>query len=83
MVSTPIPEAARLGNLVRIGTGPEEFLGQIEDLLAQGRRGPSLSVSRALDSESWDSKVAELSRLIAKVTPRATTLQPRRRLQVA
>ena len=67
VVSTAIPEAARLGSLVRIGESYEHFLKQIEVLLLEGRGGPNLSVSRAMDSESWDGKVAELSQIIAVV----------------
>jgi glycosyltransferase involved in cell wall biosynthesis len=81
VVSTAIPEAERLGSLVRIGRTPQEFLLQIDDLLARGQRGPSMAISRAMDNESWDSKVAELSRLVATVMPdRAVSSK---RLQVA
>jgi glycosyltransferase involved in cell wall biosynthesis len=71
VVATAIPEAARLGSLVRIAESHEHFLEQIEALLAEGKRGPSLSISRAMDSDSWEGKVAQLSRLIAEVKPLA------------
>lgn len=69
VVSTAIPEAERLGGLIRIAHTPEEFLQQLDHLLAQGQRGPKLTISRQMDCESWDSKVAELSRLVATVMP--------------
>lgn len=64
VVSTSIPEAERLGSLVRIGDCQEGFLEQLEVSLSQRRIKPSLAVSRCVDSESWDEKVQEMSRLI-------------------
>ena len=78
VVSTAIPEAARLGSLLRIGENNEHFLRQIEALLAEDTRGPRLSVSRAMDSESWEGKVNEVSRLIATVKPSGEAEQRKR-----
>jgi len=65
VVATPLPEVERLGDLVRTATTPEEFLAEVEGLLARGRRGPSLAESAKMDGESWDGKMEELSRLLA------------------
>lgn len=81
VVSTAIPEAERLGSLIRIGHTREEFLQHLDDLLAQGQCGPRLAISRQMDCESWDSKVAELSRLVATLMPGGSSVATR--LQVA
>jgi len=67
VVATPLPEVVRLNGLLRTASTQEEFLGQIEALLNEGRRGPSLAVSRLMEPESWDEKVEQLSRIIADV----------------
>ena len=69
VVATAIPEAVRLGSLVRIGESYQQFLEQIEALLAEGSSGPTLAVSQAMDSESWEGKVAEMCQLITRVKP--------------
>jgi glycosyltransferase involved in cell wall biosynthesis len=69
VVATPIPEAERLRNLIRIGETREQFLEQIEGLLAEQRNGPQLWVSRAMDEESWDEKVAEIGRIVCRAKP--------------
>ncbi len=81
LVSTDIPEAARLGNLVRIGDNRENFLRQIEAILAGGQTGPHLSISRAMDSESWESRVAEMSRLVMMLKQNEIQRTPRSLLQ--
>lgn len=70
VVSTAIPEAARLGNLLRLGVSHEHFLQQIETLLLEGNRGPSIAVSQAMDSESWEQRVMDMCRLISWVDPK-------------
>lgn len=66
VVSTALPEARRLGNLVRIGENYPDFLGQIDALLAEGKIGPQPAISQAMEAESWDHKVAELSLLVRR-----------------
>ncbi len=70
VVATPLPEIQRLGDLVRTAGTPDEFLSRIEALLGADRRGPDPEVSRQMDSESWDIKVEELSKMIAAVERR-------------
>lgn len=67
VVSTAIPEAASFPGLVRIGRTREEILEHIQELLNQGCRGPQLTISQALEEESWDHKVEDLSRIVESV----------------
>jgi glycosyltransferase involved in cell wall biosynthesis len=64
VVATPLPEVETLGGWVRVARSPQEFLTQIEDLLRE-RQGSRLAVSKSMESESWDQKVEELSRVVA------------------
>jgi glycosyltransferase involved in cell wall biosynthesis len=68
VVATPLPEVVKLNSLLRTARTQEEFLDQIEALLNEGQRGPSLEVSRLMEPESWDEKVEELSRIITDVS---------------
>lgn len=72
VVATAIPEAQGLGTLLRVAHSSAHFLDQIQELLAEGRRGPQLSVSQAMDSESWDAKVEDLSQVISRLESRET-----------
>jgi glycosyltransferase involved in cell wall biosynthesis len=83
VVATPLPEVKRLGNLVRTATTPEEFLAEVEVLLAEGRRGPDLAESAKMDSESWDGKVEQLSRLLVAADRPMVAAQPWAERQVA
>ncbi len=67
-VSTALPEAERIGGYLRVGKSDDDFLYQVESLLAErtnGSGGPQLAISRSMDNESWDAKVEELSRIVA------------------
>ncbi len=75
VVASAIPEAARLEGLVEIARGPEDFLQRFDRLIAFGRTGPDIVVSRLMESETWDHKVEELSRIVEK-----TVRQKERRL---
>lgn len=68
VVATPLPEVVKLDRLLRTARTQEEFLGQIEAYLKEGKRGPNLEVSRLMEPESWDEKVEELSRVITDVS---------------
>jgi glycosyltransferase involved in cell wall biosynthesis len=63
VVATAIPEAEKLGHVLRIARNNAEFLAQIESILSSGKTGPQLAISNQMDSESWDHKVEELSRI--------------------
>jgi glycosyltransferase involved in cell wall biosynthesis len=64
VVATAIPEAERLAPWVRVGHGDDDFLHQIDRLVESGRVGPALERSRAMDVESWDAKVEEMSEVV-------------------
>ena len=65
VVASSIPEVRRLDGQVELASTPREFLGRIDRLVTQGRTGPNLSRSRLMDSESWDGKVEEMSRIVS------------------
>ena len=67
VVATDIPEIRRLEEWVRVGRTDEEFQSAIEQIVHGGRTGPQLSTSLAMNHESWDEKVAELSRIVERL----------------
>ncbi|HVR28436.1 MAG TPA: glycosyltransferase [Thermoanaerobaculia bacterium] len=71
VVATAIPEAERLAPSVRIARSREEFVREIDRVLARGDTGPSLARSHAMDGETWDHKVEELSRVVGSFLERA------------
>ena len=64
VVATPLPEVARLGDLVSLATTPQDFVREISKLLQEGAVGPSPRRSQEMASESWDFKVVEIERLL-------------------
>src|SRR5205823_3389858 len=54
VVSCAIPEAEKLNNVLRIGHDKADFLNQIQKILDSGITGPQLSISKQMDTESWD-----------------------------
>ncbi|MGD0132897.1 MAG: glycosyltransferase [Bryobacteraceae bacterium] len=75
VVATPLPEVQKLGHLVHMARSPAEYLTQLEILLEAGDHGPSLARSLAMDAESWDGKVEQLSTLIQGLKTPATPRQ--------
>jgi glycosyltransferase involved in cell wall biosynthesis len=67
VVSTAIPEAGRLGDLVRVGKNKDDFIRQLQTIVDGGITGPHSSISERMDAESWDRKVEELCRIVAGV----------------
>src|SRR5204862_4545887 len=61
VVSSAIPEAEKLGHVLRIGRNKLDFLDQIREIVASGKTGPQMSISKEMDCESWDEKVEQLS----------------------
>jgi glycosyltransferase involved in cell wall biosynthesis len=66
LISTPLPEVLRLRHVLYTARAADEYIAHIERLIASGRTGPALSISREMDTESWDAKVEELSSLMAQ-----------------
>jgi glycosyltransferase involved in cell wall biosynthesis len=64
VISAALPEVERLGDLVRIARSPSDYMAHLDDLLARKTLGPRLEVSREMDTESWDEKVEQMSRII-------------------
>jgi glycosyltransferase involved in cell wall biosynthesis len=64
VVATALPEAQRLAPWVRVGRDHDDFLRQIDQLVEGDRLGPSTTRSRAMDGESWDAKVEEMSDVV-------------------
>jgi hypothetical protein len=63
VVSTALPEAARMKHVLRIGRHKLDFLNHIESIVSSGLTGPQMKISQQMDCESWDQKVEELSRI--------------------
>jgi len=70
VAASAIPEAEQLQGLVRIARSPEQWLACVDTLLAEPT-GPQMSISRAMDRESWDDKVEELSQIVRETEARA------------
>jgi glycosyltransferase involved in cell wall biosynthesis len=64
VVSTAIPEAARLEGALRVGRNYDEFLAHLDSIIRSGQTGPQRSISLEMEKESWDHKVEELSRIV-------------------
>ena len=64
VVSTAIPEAEKLSHVLRIGHNNFGFLDELQNIVEGGKAGPQLSISRQMDTESWDEKVEQLSQIL-------------------
>jgi glycosyltransferase involved in cell wall biosynthesis len=64
IVATPLPEVARFEKLVSLAATADEYIQQIEELLARGPVGPSWERSSEVAHESWDYKVTEIEELV-------------------
>jgi glycosyltransferase involved in cell wall biosynthesis len=67
VVSTAIPEAAKLEGALRIGRTREEFLEHLDSIIRSGKTGPQRTISVEMERESWDHKVEELSRIVTQL----------------
>jgi glycosyltransferase involved in cell wall biosynthesis len=67
VVSTAIPEAAKLEGALRVGKNREEFLEHMDSIIRSGNTGPQRSISLQMERESWDHKVEELSRIVMEL----------------
>lgn len=66
VVSTPLPEVARLAPFVQLAEGPTAFLAAIESALVEAERDDTARRRRVLSmtAEGWEARVEEISRLI-------------------
>jgi len=76
VVASDIPEIRRVGGDAHICADAGQYLTTIERLVASGQTGPQLSISHTMDRESWDEKVAELSRVIERLERARRPWQP-------
>ena len=67
VVSTDIPETRRLQEWIEIAGTDEAFLAALDRTVSGDQAGPQLSRSLAMDRESWDEKVEELSRIVERL----------------
>ena len=65
VVSVPTPEVERFAEHVRLASTPEEFLAAVEEALQE--RDPQRALARmaAVQSMSWDARVAETLRIVS------------------
>jgi glycosyltransferase involved in cell wall biosynthesis len=78
VVAAPLPEIARLGNLVGLATTAEEYVRQISALFDAGDVGPSRERSERVRNESWEDKVKEIENLLATALGNSTSGTERR-----
>jgi hypothetical protein len=67
VVAADIPETRRLAPVAHIARDEAEYLRTIEEILGSGKTGPQLEISLAMDRESWDEKVEEMSRIVERI----------------
>lgn len=64
VISSAIPEAEKLKHILHVARSHGDFLLIAEALIHSGKTGPRMSISEQMDSESWDAKVEEFSRIL-------------------
>ena len=65
VVATPLPEVARYQHLVHLADGPDEFMREIEAALRNTSDTAAHRRIEAMQGESWEARVTELSTVIA------------------
>lgn len=70
VVSTPLPEAERYPQTIRVAAGAERFAEQCDAVLEDAGSPPRSFVSGLVERETWRSRVETLSELISRRTPR-------------
>ena len=76
VVATPLPEVCKLASLVSTAHTPEDFLREIEASLANGKCGPDIATSRAMDGHSWDARIEELGEFISDLSGEFRQTEP-------
>jgi glycosyltransferase involved in cell wall biosynthesis len=64
VVSSDLPEVRRYAGLVRLATGAESFVSAIEEALADRSEGAARARIAAMEHESWEARVEQISELI-------------------
>jgi glycosyltransferase involved in cell wall biosynthesis len=64
VVSTDLPEVRKYSGLVRLAAGPEGFVSAIEAALADRTESADRARVAAMQSESWEARVEEISDLL-------------------
>jgi glycosyltransferase involved in cell wall biosynthesis len=64
VISSAIPEAERLRDILHIARHRQDWMDKIQAILASGRTGPQMTISERMERESWDAKVEEFSRIL-------------------
>jgi glycosyltransferase involved in cell wall biosynthesis len=64
VVSTAIPEAEKLRHLLQTGRDEGHILALLQNIMDSGKTGPQMTISEKMDSESWEAKVEEISRIV-------------------
>ena len=72
VVSSAIPEAEKLKHLLYTARDHAHFLQLIESIIDSKKTGPQMSISQQMDSESWDAKVEELSKIVMGLDKQST-----------
>jgi glycosyltransferase involved in cell wall biosynthesis len=73
VVSTPVPEVTRYANLCRIARDRAEFVAAIEQALGEDSPAARRARSKAMESETWQARVAEVERTVDDVATRKQT----------
>ncbi len=75
VVSTPLPEARRYADAITFGRDARTFAEACDQVLARSHDDGREAVSRLVDSESWRTKVEDLSTIV--MAPRGATTAPK------
>src|SRR5215467_3021408 len=67
VVSSAIPEAEKLKDVLDVARNQTEFLTIIRQIVSSGKTGPQMEISKKMDPESWDAKVEEFSRILTNL----------------
>jgi hypothetical protein len=78
VVATPLPEVARYQHLVRLADGPDQFIREIEAALCNTSDTAAHRRTEAMQAESWEARVAELTAVIAAHPKLTSLLKPPR-----
>jgi glycosyltransferase involved in cell wall biosynthesis len=66
VVAVPAPEIERFAGLVRIARGPDQFITEIEDALANDTDAERARRMAATSSMTWDARVSEIVEIVER-----------------